>query len=345
MQLFNINFHNPFRRSRTLPTQQAAEVTRNVARNLVNRGNDNPQQEEDLAPVRYEHIVGHLIANSNTRPQQAQQPVENNNVQQPQPAPAAQPVAEELYEEQPTNGSTSLSDTDEELHEGQPTNGSTSISDTDEELHKEQPTNQPAIQPIAEKTVPVDQPFAYNSISAVQPVTQPFAYDSIPVVQPVAQPFAYDSIPVVQPVAQPFAYDSISAVQPVAQPFAYDSISAVQPVATGQVPVVVQPLYSRLMEPQIRRSNADADITLYGHGKHQRTGSIDVKPGALANVTYANNGRSFIDMPNGGRIHRSNSITVEPGTKAEMTSSDGHTKTSIEFENGTRISHDGSFDF
>ena len=315
MQLFNINFHNPFRRSRTLPTQQAAEVTRNVARNLVNRGNDNPQQEEDLAPVRYEHIVGHLIANSNTRPQQAQQPVENNNVQQPQPAPAAQPVAEELYEEQPTNGSTSLSDTDEELHEGQPTNGSTSISDTDEELHKEQPTNQPAIQPIAEKTVPVDQPFAYNSISAVQPVTQPFAYDSIPVVQPVAQPFAYDSI------------------------------SAVQPVATGQVPVVVQPLYSRLMEPQIRRSNADADITLYGHGKHQRTGSIDVKPGALANVTYANNGRSFIDMPNGGRIHRSNSITVEPGTKAEMTSSDGHTKTSIEFENGTRISHDGSFDF
>ncbi|MCI5824944.1 MAG: hypothetical protein MRZ90_08410 [Candidatus Gastranaerophilales bacterium] len=315
MQFFNINFHNLFKRSRTLPTQQTAEVTRNVARNLVNRGNDNPQQEEDLAPVRYEHIVGHLIANSNTRPQQAQQPVENNNVQQPQPAPAAQPVAEELHEEQPTNGSTSLSDTDEELHEGQPTNGSTSISDTDEELHKEQPANQPAIQPIAEKTVPVDQPFAYNSISAVQPVTQPFAYDSIPVVQPVAQPFAYDSI------------------------------SAVQPVATGQVPVVVQPLYSRLMEPQIRRSNADADITLYGHGKHQRTGSIDVKPGALANVTYANNGRSFIDMPNGGRIHRSNSITVEPGTKAEMTSSDGHTKTSIEFENGTRISHDGSFDF
>ena len=89
MQFFKINFHNPFKRSRTLPTQQAAEVTRNVARNLVNRGNDNPQQEENLVPVRYEHIVGYLGANPNTRPQQAQQPVENNNVQQPQPAPRA----------------------------------------------------------------------------------------------------------------------------------------------------------------------------------------------------------------------------------------------------------------
>ncbi len=50
-------------------------------------------------------------------------------------------------------------------------------------------------------------------------------------------------------------------------------------------------------------------------------------------------------MQNGGRIHRSNSITVEPGTKAEMTSSDGSTQTSIEFENETRIHKDGSFDF
>ena len=69
-----------------------SEITRNVARNVVNGQNDNndtSQQEENLAPVRYEHIVGHLEANINTRPQ----PVANNNVQQPQLAPAAQPVA------------------------------------------------------------------------------------------------------------------------------------------------------------------------------------------------------------------------------------------------------------
>ena len=88
------------------------------------------------------------------------------------------------------------------------------------------------------------------------------------------------------------------------------------------MPVVVQPLDSRSMEPQIRRSNANTNITLYGHGTHHRTGSIDVKPrGTLANV---------------------NSITVKPETNVQMTSSDGSTQSSIEFPNETRI-HKGWF--
>lgn len=67
---------------RRLRAQQVAETARDMAMNVVNRVNDNPQQEENLVPVRYEHIVGHLGANINTRPQ---------------------PVAEELHEEQPVN--------------------------------------------------------------------------------------------------------------------------------------------------------------------------------------------------------------------------------------------------
>ena len=81
MPFFNINLRNIFKRPRTLPTQQAAETARDMAMNVVNRVNDNPQPG-NLAPVRYEHIVGHLGANINTRPQ---------------------PVAEELHEEQPVN--------------------------------------------------------------------------------------------------------------------------------------------------------------------------------------------------------------------------------------------------
>lgn len=67
---------------RRLRAQQVAETAKDMAMNVVNRVNDNPQQEENLVPVRYEHIVGHLGANINTRPQ---------------------PVAEELHEEQPVN--------------------------------------------------------------------------------------------------------------------------------------------------------------------------------------------------------------------------------------------------
>ena len=66
---------------RRLRAQQVAETARDMAMNVVNRVNDNPQPG-NLAPVRYEHIVGHLGANINTRPQ---------------------PVAEELHEEQPVN--------------------------------------------------------------------------------------------------------------------------------------------------------------------------------------------------------------------------------------------------
>ena len=116
MPFFNINLRNIFKRPRTLPTQQAAETARDMAMNVVNRVNDNPQPG-NLAPVRYEHIVGHLGANINTRPQPVAEelheeqpvnqpvaqpvekreelPAENNNVQQPQTARATQPVAEE----------------------------------------------------------------------------------------------------------------------------------------------------------------------------------------------------------------------------------------------------------
>ena len=66
---------------RRLRAQQVAETARDMAMNVVNRVNDNPKPG-NLAPVRYEHIVGHLGANINTRPQ---------------------PVAEELHEEQPVN--------------------------------------------------------------------------------------------------------------------------------------------------------------------------------------------------------------------------------------------------
>ena len=66
---------------RRLRAQQVAETAKDMAMNVVNRVNDNPQPG-NLAPVRYEHIVGHLGANINTRPQ---------------------PVAEELHEEQPVN--------------------------------------------------------------------------------------------------------------------------------------------------------------------------------------------------------------------------------------------------
>ena len=67
--------------TRRLRAQQVAETAKDMAMNVVNRVNDNPQPG-NLAPVRYEHIVGHLGANINTRPQ---------------------PVAEELHEEQPVN--------------------------------------------------------------------------------------------------------------------------------------------------------------------------------------------------------------------------------------------------
>ena len=146
---------------RHLRAQQVAEAARDMAMNVVNRVNDNPQQEENIVPVRYEHIVGYLRTNPNQQenqqanlpspeeelpdtqplnqqanlpiPEDAQpahrpaaQPVENNNVQQPQTARAAQPVAEdELPVERSTN---------------QPAN---------------QPVNQPAHQP---GNRPVNQP-------------------------------------------------------------------------------------------------------------------------------------------------------------------------------------------
>ena len=99
MPFFNINLRNIFKRPRTLPTQQAAETARDMAMNVVNRVNDNPQPG-NLAPVRYEHIVGHLGANINTRPQPV---AEELHEEQPVNQPVAQPVAEELHEEQPVN--------------------------------------------------------------------------------------------------------------------------------------------------------------------------------------------------------------------------------------------------
>ena len=85
---------------RRLRAQQVAETARDMAMNVVNRVNDNPQQEENLVPVRYEHIVGHLGANINTRPQPV---AEELHEEQPVNQPVAQPVAEELHEEQPVN--------------------------------------------------------------------------------------------------------------------------------------------------------------------------------------------------------------------------------------------------
>lgn len=308
---------------RRLRAQQVAETARDMAMNVVNRVNDNPQPG-NLAPVRYEHIVGHLGANINTRPQ---------------------PVAEELHEEQPVNqpahqpGNRPVN---QPINQGSSTNSQNQVSGEQRHYSVRPSSYRPGITP--QEIYPINEEGIRTPGYTERMVNDYLAEHNY-------SQQAYQALEEARMAqlraSQPFVNsNNIPAVQPVAQPFAYNSISAVQPVATGQVPVAVQPLDSRLMEPQIRRSNADADITLYGHGTHQRTGSIDVASGgALAYVTYANNGRSFIDMPNGGRIHRSNSITVEPGTKVEMTSSDGHTKTSIEFENGTRISHDGSFDF
>ena len=90
------NFSN--QNHRQLPIRSTEEILRAVARerSIVANGHNEDPQQENLAPVRFQHIVGHLIANPNMRPQQAQQPVENNNVQEPQPARAAQPVAEDI---------------------------------------------------------------------------------------------------------------------------------------------------------------------------------------------------------------------------------------------------------
>ena len=84
---------------RRLRAQQVAETARDMAMNVVNRVNDNPKPG-NLAPVRYEHIVGHLGANINTRPQPV---AEELHEEQPVNQPVAQPVAEELHEEQPVN--------------------------------------------------------------------------------------------------------------------------------------------------------------------------------------------------------------------------------------------------
>ncbi len=150
--------------------------------------------------------------------------------------------------------------------------------------------------------------------------------------QPAAQP-GEDGLPVLR-----------RANQPAAQP-GEDGLPVLRRANQQENQPASNIIYYDGRQKLVRRSN-DAEIALYGNGKHHRTGSIDVTSGYGAEVrAYYADYSSYINMQNGGRIHRSNSITVEPGTKAEMTSSDGSTQTSIEFENKTRIHKDGSFDF
>ncbi len=150
-----------------------------------------------------------------------------------------------------------------------------------------------------------------------------------------------DGLPAERPGNQPAAQrgeDGLPVLRRANQP-------ANQPVNQQENLPASNIIYYDGRQKLVRRSN-DAEIALYGNGKHHRTGSIDVTSGYGAEVrAYYADYSSYINMQNGGRIHRSNSITVEPGTKAEMTSSDGSTQTSIEFENKTRIHKDGSFDF
>ncbi len=154
--------------------------------------------------------------------------------------------------------------------------------------------------------------------------------------QPVAEEL-HEEQPVNQPAAQR-GEDGLPVLRRANQP-------ANQPVNQQENLPASNIIYYDGRQKLVRRSN-DAEIALYGNGKHHRTGSIDVTSGYGAEVrAYYADYSSYINMQNGGRIHRSNSITVEPGTKAEMTSSDGSTQTSIEFENKTRIHKDGSFDF
>ena len=189
------------------------------------------------------------------------------------------------------------------------TNPNMRLQPIEDGLPAERPGNQPAAQP-GEDGLPVLR-------RANQPAAQP-GEDGLPVLrranQPAAQP-GEDGLPVLRRANQ-------QENQPASNIIYYDG-----------------------RQKLVRRSN-DAEIALYGNGKHHRTGSIDVTSGYGAEVrAYYADYSSYINMQNGGRIHRSNSITVEPGTKAEMTSSDGSTQTSIEFENKTRIHKDGSFDF
>ena len=287
---------------RRLRAQQVAETARDMAMNVVNRVNDNPQQEENLVPVRYEHIVGYFATNPN-QPlnQQANLPIPEDA--QPANQPAAQPVEEdELPVERSTN---------------QPANQPANQQENLPSPEDAQPVHRPAAQPVEEDELPVEQPVAQpvekreelpaenNNVQqpqtarAAQPVAEEDhnfslqAYEasgeaqrarqriraalqrSQALEQRLSQPFIDSNIP-----AQPFVNISNIPAQPFvnsrnipAQPFVNSSnIPAFQPAAQQNNPNPIFTVRHTLGTPGYNLENAPAMSGTFSAGTHVFTG-------------------------------------------------------------------------
>lgn len=298
MPFFNINLRNIFKRPRTLPTQQAAETARDMAMNVVNRVNDNPQPG-NLAPVRYEHIVGHLGANINTRPQPvAEELHEEQPVNQPAHQPGNRPVNQPINQGSSTNSQNQVSGeqrhysarpssycpgiTPQEIYpineEGIRTPGYTERMVNDylaehnysqqayEALEEARMAQLRASQPVAEEDHNFSQQ-AYEASGEAQRARQRIRaalQRSQALEQRLSQPFIDSNIP-----AQPF----VNSRNIPAQPFVNSSnIPAFQPAAQQNNPNLIFTVRHTLGTPGYNLENAPAMSRTFSAGTHIFTG-------------------------------------------------------------------------
>ena len=250
-----------------------SELTRNVARNVVNGQNDNndtPQQGENLAPVRYEHIVGHLGANINTRPQPvAEELHEEQPVNQPAHQPGNRPVNQPINQGSSTNSQNQVSG-EQRHYSARPSSYCPGI--TPQEIYpiNEEGIRTPGYTERMVKDYLAEHNYsqqAYEASGEAQRARQRIRaalQRSQALEQRLSQPFIDSNIP-----AQPF----VNSRNIPAQPFVNSSnIPAFQPAAQQNNPNLIFTVRHTLGTPGYNLENAPAMSRTFSAGTHIFTG-------------------------------------------------------------------------